>query len=146
MKCDKILVFFIYSDNYRKTSFLIFLHILFCKKCRKIIEKTKSEMLKLQTEAPFVTKDMMPTIMKKITKEQSLTEPYKSFWPWVFAGVLIVIGNMMFSYSSTFTLLKNYFGSNLEIPITICFGLTTIIYFIVFIGTRIDRLKRVFHL
>ncbi|MDY6934446.1 MAG: hypothetical protein SVZ03_09525 [Spirochaetota bacterium] len=142
INCDKIITRFLEMEDYRVIPLNIRVHMLFCNRCRVEVYMLKDALDEIREFNPFpLRKDLTDEIMQKIL----LTEtPYKkeiSTFNWVTAGLIIFLSIFLISYSEPMIWLKNQFGNNFEVPLSIVLGLIISIYSIVFIGTHLEKLK-----
>lgn len=143
MKCSKVVEEYIKSEENLEISFFLIIHIFFCKRCRKEISALKQIFTNLQNDSIYkVSYDMSSSIMNIIRNENMIKIKTISGFKWVTIGSIIFFSIFLLNFSESFLWLKNEFGSNYTIPLSIVMGFVLTGYAAILIGCNYEYIKK----
>lgn len=146
MKCSKIVDKYLDQEDMGVVPFRVRLHALRCSRCRQEIAQLRKEIKKLRTKAPFdMKRDLSDNIMYRIGLTIIHVENRVSIAKWLSVGLVIFASIVLFSYSDYSIWVKEHFGSSFDIPMSMVLGLLISAYVLLFIGTNMEQLKKVFN-
>jgi hypothetical protein len=144
MKCDKAIQNFLEQEDCLYIPFRVRWHALLCSECREEIQSLKKIFTKAQNSYCFpMPEDLSGIIMEKITESNIIYEGKVSSSKWLLTGVIIFVSIFLISYSDSFIWLRQYFGSDLEIPLNLVLGMVITLYAASFIGSHLDDVKKI---
>lgn len=143
MKCDKHMNRFLELDNGDHLPLTSRFHLLVCPRCRREVSAMTIELAILRDSAPhYADADLSRIVMEKIFTAAVGEEHFISNLKWIIVGFIMMISTVLIGYSDTTLWLRDHFGPNLIIPLSIVLGLTFSCYAVMFVGTHIDELKK----
>ena len=134
MKCDKAIETYLKLDNEQSLPLTLQIHLLRCSDCKKFISTYQNIILYLR-ENKQIKVDFRDEIMHKI-QMLNLPEQHVSNFKWILAGFLIIAGFVCIPFSKYSQTLIDYFGVNLELPLSIVMGCAITIYSAIFVMTH----------
>jgi len=86
--------------------------------------------------------DITASVMDIIRKESVYAVKTISGFKWVTIGLIIFLSILLINFSDSFLWLKNEFGSNYTIPLSIVMGFIFTAYSAVLIGCNYERITK----
>lgn len=146
MKCNRIVDKYLEQEDIRIVPLRARIHSWRCSRCRKEIAQLRKEIIKLRTKAPFEMKrNMSDNIMYRIGLTIIHEENRVSITKWLSVGLVIFASIVLVSYSDYAIWLKVYFGRSFDIQMSVVMGFAISAYVLLFIGSNMEQLKKVFH-
>ena len=143
MKCNNAIQSYFESEESGYIPLFVRWHMIFCRTCKNEIRAMQNIFKNARIPSIIeIPEDMSSRIMNRIADSNLIHEKNISFSKWLLTGVVIFSSLFLISYSDSFTWLKQYFGSGLEIPLNIVLGFVITIYAASFIGAHIDEAKK----
>lgn len=143
MNCEQVQNRFLEMDNRSAIPVSVHLHMIICPRCRRYITALNRKFESLRDEAPFaMDRDLCENIMKQVFLSEVRYEHHVSGFQWGLVGFIILGSMFLIPFSHSFGWLRNYFGANLELPVSIVLGLVFSIYASVGIFSNMDQLKK----
>ena len=139
MNCDKAIKTYLKLDNGQSLPFTLQVHMLRCYSCRKFINTYQDSLLQLLESKHSQTKvDFTDAIMNEIYTLDipQLHVAKVSNFKWIIAGLFIIAGFICIPFSEYFNTLINYFGTHLELPLSIVMGCIVTVYSAMFVITH----------
>lgn len=142
MNCEKFTRSYLELENSKALPMALRLHLLLCKDCgreftylQNSFEEIKG-LSKITLKKDFTDKVMLNIKLRGVTYTNTV-----STTNWIGAGVILLSSIFLLQYSDSFIWLKEHFGVDLELPLSIVLGLSISAYAVAFIGTHYDELK-----
>lgn len=143
MKCSKVVEDYLKLDNGSHAPFILKLHIMFCRDCRSEILRLKEVFDLMKNESVYKSPyDIKSTVMDIIRSESVYTAKTISGFKWVTIGLIIFFSILLINFSDSFLWLKNEFGSDYMIPMSIVMGFVFTAYSAVLIGCNYEDIKK----
>lgn len=144
MNCEKVMNRFLKLDNSKSTPLVIFVHMMFCKKCRtEIFEMQKNFAVFNESSAFTVPLDMSDAIIERIANVEIEYIQQVSNMRWIVTGLVIFFSIILMAFSEWADWLNLYFGSGFDISFSIVMGLAITIYAALYIAAHIDQFKKI---
>jgi membrane-bound acyltransferase YfiQ involved in biofilm formation len=143
MKCSKAVEDYLKLDNNSHTPFVLKLHLMFCKECRNEVIRLKKVFYILKEDAVYKSPyDIRTSVMDIIRSESVYAVKTISAFKWVTIGSIIFFSILLINFSDSFLWLKNEFGSDYTIPMSIVMGFIFSAYSAVLIGCNYESIKK----
>jgi hypothetical protein len=143
MNCDTVQKKFLEMDNGSRIPISVQFHTLYCSRCRSIISVLSDKFASMRTEASHdMDRDLCEQIMLDVFRSGVQYEHNVSGLQWGVVGAIILVSMFLIPFSDSFGWLRNYFGSGLEIPVSIVLGMALCIYAMVGISSNLEHLKK----
>ncbi len=137
MKCKKIMNEFLELDNYKVLPLKMKVHFLFCGRCRHEAAKIMKELGRFQKENVYNMRcSLVDSIMAEIRPDPDEFPARISGIKWVFVGTVIFVSIFMVNYSNSYIWLKQNFGADIIIPMSLVLGGLFSIYLIILMGVN----------
>ncbi|HSV97828.1 MAG TPA: hypothetical protein VLM75_12975 [Spirochaetota bacterium] len=138
MKCDDALRRIIEHDDGARYPARLRLHLRRCARCRAEAEGLRFAVGALRRgPLPVPDIDVSDAVMAEIGRMESYGRNVP-LYNWLGGGLAIVGGIVLVSFSDSFALLRNSFGRNFEMPLSIVLGLAITLYASAFIAIHLD--------
>jgi len=142
MKCNRAVEEFLKLEDYSHIPFLLKLHILICRECRKEITKVAGVFAFLKNDSLYKSSyDISLSVMDTIRRESVFTAKTISGLKWVSIGLIIFFSIFLVHFSESFLWLKNEFGSYYMLPMSIVMGFVFTAYATILIGCNYEYIK-----
>lgn len=143
MKCSKAVEDYLKLENFSHTPVLLKIHLMFCRKCRNEVLQLHKAFNMLKGDSIYKSHyDITASVMDIIRKESVYTVKTISGFKWVTIGLIIFFSILLINFSDSFLWLKNEFGSDYTIPLSIVMGFVFTAYSAVFIGCNYEDIKK----
>jgi len=143
MKCEKAVEEYLKIESQSHTPVILKLHIIFCSECRKEIYRLKKLFVLISNDSMYKTsRDITSSVMDIILRESVYTAKTISGFKWVTIGLIIFFSILLLNFSDSFQWLKNEFGSDLTIPLSIVMGFVFTAYATVLVGCNYEYIKK----
>lgn len=143
MNCETIQQRFLEMDNRSRIPLTVQFHTLYCSKCRHDIAVLTREFEQLRSDTSFdLDRDRCEQIMREVFLSKVRYDHHVSGLQWGIVGTILLISLFAIPFSNSFGWLRNYYGSGLEIPISIVLGLSFSIYALAGIFSNMESLKK----
>jgi hypothetical protein len=143
MKCDKAVNNYLKLDNNTQMPFLLKLHVIFCRDCRREISGLRNLFFMFKNDSSYKKSyDMSSSIMEIIRRESIYTVKTISGFKWGLIGMLIFLSILLLNFSESFIWLKNEFGSDYTIPLSIVMGFILTAYSSIVVGCNYENIKK----
>ena len=143
MKCNKAVEDYLKLENNSHIPFFLKIHILLCRECRGEVQRLRKvfKMLKDDSvyKAPY---NFSASVMDIIRSESVYVVKTISGFKWVTIGLIIFFSILLINFSDSFLWLKNEFGSDYTIPLSIVMGFIFTAYSAVLIGCNYEDIKK----
>lgn len=142
MKCNKAVDEFLKLEDFSSLPLILRFHIIFCGECRKEIARLKKILTVMNNDALYkATKDISSSVMDIIRRESAFTVKTISGTKWVGIGSVIFLSILLINFSDSFVWLKNEFGSEYTIPLSIVMGFVLTAYSVIVVGCNYESIK-----
>ena len=146
MNCDNIQDRFLEMDNNSRVPFPVYIHLLFCSQCRRLVALLNEKFASLYDDAPFtMERDLCENIMKDVSRTEVGYGHHVGGLKWALVGLIILASMILFPFSDSFGWLRIHFGPGLELPVSIVFGVVLSIYASAGICSNLEALKKFIH-
>ena len=147
MNCNSTIENFLKLDNTKALPFLMRMHMPFCPKCREEIRYMQTVFQSLKKSTPFeMQKDLNDVVMQGIRiSNNNIYDTSISPFRWLTTGLLIFVGIFFISFSESHIWLQGHFGPSLDLPLYIVLGMIISIYFLIFVGTHLNGMRKTLH-
>ena len=143
MKCEKAVEEYLKIEGNSHTPVLLKIHIFFCSECRKEIARLKKLFILLRNDSLYKSsRDMTSSVMDILRRESIYTAKTISGLKWVTIGSIIFFSILLLNFSESFLWLKNEFGSDLTIPLSIVMGFAFTAYATVLVACNYENMKK----
>jgi hypothetical protein len=143
MNCESIQQRFLEMDNGSRIPLSVQFHTLYCPRCRHDIAMLNERFESFRSTTPFtLDRDRCEQIMLEVFLSKVQYEHHVSGLQWGIVGSILLISLFAIPFSNSFGWLRTYFGSGLEIPISIVLGLSFSIYALAGIFSNMESLKK----
>jgi predicted anti-sigma-YlaC factor YlaD len=143
MKCSKAVEDYLKLENNSHTPFILKLHLMFCRECRNEVIRLKKILNMLKADSVYTSPyDIGVSVMDIIRKESIYAAKTISGFKWVAIGLIIFFSILLINFSDSFLWLKNEFGSDYTIPMSIVMGFIFSAYSAVLIGCNYESIKK----
>jgi hypothetical protein len=143
MNCETTQQRFLEMDNHSRIPLSVQFHTLYCSRCRHDIALLTQQFESLRSDAAFaLDRDRCEQIMREVFRSKTRYDHHVSGLQWGVVGTILLISLFAIPFSNSFGWLRHYFGSGLEIPISIVLGLSFSIYALAGIFSNMDSLKK----
>ncbi len=118
------------------------MHMRRCEKCRLEVSMLRKNLYSCMNTIPFpVRRDMSDSIMSIIGSMEFQGRPGVSNLKWVVSGMVILGSIFLIPFDSSMLWLRDRFGGNLDIPLTIVMGAVISAYATLFTATHLDNYR-----
>ena len=146
MKCEKAVTRYLENDDKFRVPLFVKIHMLFCPKCSYEIYKLMAAMDLLEGESVWKTeRNITGYVMDKISLQNVYSEKRVSGIKWMIIGAVIVSSILLINFSNSFIWLKEQYGSDFAIPLSIVLGLAITAYMMVLTLSNFDYLEKYLH-
>jgi hypothetical protein len=143
MNCENIQQRFLEMDNGSRIPLSVQFHTLYCSKCRNDIALLTEQFESLRSDTSFeFDRDRCEKIMREVFLSKAQYKHHVSGLQWGVVGTILLISLFAIPFSNSFGWLRHYYGSGLEIPVSIVLGLSFSIYALAGIFSNMDSLKK----
>lgn len=143
MKCNKAVEDYLKLEDPSQVPFNLKLHILFCGECRREIYRLRKYFVFLSNDSLYKSPyDISSSVMDIIRRERVYIEKTVSGLKWFGIGSVIFLSILLLNFSESFLWLKNEFGSDLTIPLSIVMGFVFTAYAAVVVGCNYEYIKK----
>jgi hypothetical protein len=143
MNCKKAQNLFMEMDNRESLPVPLSVHMFLCPRCRHMVKTLGESLASLQQDAPFAMRyDLSDQIMKSVLNSDMRYEHNVSIFKWTAAGSLILMSMALIPFSNSFEWLRRYFGTGLELPMSIVLGMILSTYASIAIFSNMEELKK----
>lgn len=143
MNCNRIISGYIELEDRTRVPLMLRLHMLFCRECREEMRALEDMFDSLESDAPYRAGiNLTPTVMDLIRRENSYVEKTISGIKWVAIGTIIFFSMLLINFSESFLWLKDTFGVNYTLPVSIVMGFAFTAYASVVIGCNYEQIKK----
>jgi hypothetical protein len=143
MKCNKAVEDYIKLEDPSQLPFILKFHILFCGDCRREVSGLRRLFFLLRNDSLYKSpSDISFSVMDIIRRESVYIEKTVSGFKWLSIGSLIFMSILLLNFSDSFLWLKNEFGSELTIPLSIVMGFVFTAYAAVVVGCNYEYIKK----
>ncbi|MCU0848387.1 MAG: hypothetical protein MUD12_10920 [Spirochaetes bacterium] len=140
--CEKIMGIFLELDNGEALPPRAVIHRMFCGRCRTEMRRLKDSISDIRAGSPFEpADDITETVMTGLMQSGASHGKRVSNLNWLGAGLIMLGGVFILSFSESFKWLSAFYGKHIEIPVSIVLSLILCIYAVIFIGTHLDFIK-----
>jgi len=132
MKCEKVMETFMELDQYTDIPLRLRLHFFICPKCRDEAACLIKELAGLQGADSFdMDCSLVDFIMNDINFAGREYPGRISALKWVMVGTIIFTSIVLVNYSNSYIWLKENFGADIILPMSLVLGVLFTIYFVV---------------
>jgi len=143
MKCEKAVEEYLKIEDNSHIPFILKLHIMFCEECRKEISRLQKLFVLISNDSLYKSsREVTSSVMDIIRRESVYTAKTISGFKWVTIGSIIFFSILLLNFSDSFLWLKNEFGSDLTIPLSIVMGFVFTAYATVLVGCNYEYIKK----
>jgi hypothetical protein len=143
MNCNKAQRLFMEMDNNESLPLSLRTHMFHCLRCRILVKALGEHFASLRQDAPFVMRyDLSDGIMERVLNSDMRYEHHVSVFKWTAAGSVLLASMALVPFSNSFEWLRRYFGSGLELPMSIVLGVIVSTYASIAIFSNIEELKK----
>lgn len=143
MKCSRAVEDYLKLENNSHIPFILRIHLMLCRECRTEVLRLRKvfKMLKEDSmyKSPF---NIGASVMDIIRNESVYAAKTISGFKWVTIGLIIFFSILLINFSDSFLWLKNEFGSDYTIPLSIVMGFVFSAYSAVLIGCNYEDIKK----
>lgn len=145
--CEKIMRIFLELDNGESLPPGAAVHRIFCARCRTEMRRLTDSISGIRAGSSFEPdNDITETVMTGVMQSGAEHGKKVSNMNWLGAGLVMLGGVFILSFSESFKWLSAFYGKHIEIPVSIVLSLILCIYVVIFIGTHLDFIKKHVHL
>ncbi len=146
MKCEKAVAEYLETDEKYRVPLLVKLHMIFCPKCSDEICKLMAVMDLLENDSLWKTeRNITGYVMDRISLQNVYSEKRVSGIKWMVIGAVIVSSILLINFSNSFIWLREQYGSEFAIPLSIVLGLAITAYMMVLTLSNYDYLEKYLH-
>ena len=146
MKCEKAINDYLKNDDKYRIPFFVRIHMFFCPRCSAEIYRFAAAMNWLEDETLWKTdSNITGYVMDRISMKDIYSERRVSGLKWVIIGMVIFSSILLINFSNSFIWLKEQYGLEFIIPLSIVLGLGLTIYMMVLIISNYDYLEKYLH-
>lgn len=147
MKCEKAIEEYLKIEGHSHTPVILKLHLIFCSECRKEISRLKKLFVLISNDSLYKSsRDVTASVMDIIRRESIYTVKTISGFKWVTIGLIIFFSILLLNFSESFLWLKNEFGSDFTIPLSIVMGFAFSAYAAILVGCNYEYMKKYLNL
>jgi len=147
MKCHKAVEEYLKIEDYNQVPFFLKLHIITCRDCRNEISRLGKLFELIGKDSIYKSRSTISSsVMDVIRRESIYSAKTISGVKWVTIGTVIFISILLINFSESFVWLKNEFGSDYTVPLSIVMGFVLSAYSAVVIGCNYEEIKKYIHL
>ena len=122
------------------------MHMLFCPKCSYEIYRLMAAMNLLENESIWKTeRNITGFVMDRISLQNVYSGRRVSGVKWMIIGAVIVSSVLLINFSNSFIWLREQYGSDFVIPLSIVLGLGITAYMMVLTLSNYDYLEKYLH-
>ncbi len=146
MKCEKVITKYLESDDKYRIPLLVKIHTYFCPGCSNEISKLMAAMDLLENDSIWKTeRNITGYVMDRISLQSVYSEKRVSGIKWILIGAVIISSILLINFSDSFIWLKEQYGSNFVIPLSIVLGLAITAYMMILTLSNYDYLEKYLH-
>lgn len=143
MKCDKVIDCYLKSEDIEKIPLRVRIHTFFCPACKIEILKLSAMFIAIEERSLWRTeRNITGNVMDAIQWQKVYSEKRISGKKWVIIGAVIFSSIFLINFSESFLWLKEQFGSDFLLPVSIVLGLVLTVYLMVLTGSNYDVLEK----
>jgi len=143
MKCNKAVEEYLKLEKVSHTPIILKLHIIFCRECRIEISRLSRLFAVMQKDSVYrSSRDFTSSVMDVIRREGVFNAKTISGFKWVTIGSVIFFSILLINFSDSFLWLKNEFGSDYTLPMSIVMGFVITAYASILIGCNYEYIKK----
>ena len=129
-------------DNGESPPFYIKWHLKNCPACNGLNLNLQETLANLQRGVAFKipfnkTNDILNHIYGINPAQKHLSYP-----KWIFPGLMLIFSTILLHFSDYVNWLNQYFGRQLEAPLSLVMGIFLTIYVVIFMGAHSEELKK----
>jgi hypothetical protein len=146
MNCERIQNRFLEMDNRSHIPLLVYVHMLYCDECRRLINALNEQFDSIYNTPPYcLERDMCEKIMIDVFRSDVRYEHHVGGAKWAVVGLIILISMFLIPFSDSFGWLKHHFGAGLEVPVSLVLGSVISVYATIGIFSNLGMLKKFVH-
>lgn len=127
-------------DNQVDLPWSLRLYLIVSPRARREIDELQRRLFELRNTAAFdVPPGLCDEIMAQIYRHEVRYVQAVSGMKWFLGGVIIFSSIVLVPFSNSLVWLKTQFGSSLEFPLGVVFGVAITLYSMLFIGTHMNE-------
>jgi len=143
MKCSKAVEEYIKFENFFKIPFIMKIHLIFCTECRTEVLRLRKLFIMISNDSLYKSPyGLSSSVMNIIARESVFKGKSVSGFKWVIIGSIIFFSIVLLNFSDSFLWLKNEFGSDYTIPLSIVMGFVITAYSVTVIGCNYEYIKK----
>ena len=143
MKCNKAVEDYLKLENNFHIPFILKLHLMLCRECRSEVVRLRKVFKMLKDDSAYKSPyNIRSSVMDIIRSESIYAVKTISAFKWVMIGLIIFFSILLINFSDSFLWLKNEFGSDYTIPMSIVMGFVFTAYSAVLIGCNYERISK----
>ena len=143
MKCNKAVDEYIKFENYSQIPFFMRIHLILCTECKTEIARLQKLFTMIGNDSLYKSPyDISSSVMDIIRSERVFNGKTVSGFKWVTIGSVIFFSIVLLNFSDSFVWLKNEFGSDYTIPLSLVMGLVITAYSVTVIGCNYEYIKK----
>lgn len=147
MKCEKAVEEYLGLEEYSHIPFLLKIHLVLCRRCRGEVSAMNSMFVQLKNDSLHKSPDCVGFSVMNIIRSESVYRGRTiSGFKWVTIGSVIFSSILLINFSDSFLWLKNEFGSDYTIPLSMVMGFVFTAYAAIVIGCNYEYIKKFINL
>ena len=146
MKCEKAINRYLENDEKFSIPLFVKIHMFFCPKCSNEICGLMAAMDLLESESIWKTeRNITGYVMDRISREDVYSEKRISGVKWMLIGAVIVSSILLINFSNSFIWLKEQYGPDFVVPLSLVLGGGITIYMMLLTLSNYDYLEKYLH-
>ena len=145
MTCEKTIKRYLNQENQDHLDLLVRIHVMRCPVCQAEIRMLQKEFSNIKNmnffQPPY---DLTENVMSRISTLDAFIPTTVFSSQWLIAGFVFISSIALVSFSETLAEMKNFFGSTLDFPLHLVFGLLITSYALLIAGVHLSQIKNFF--